>query len=448
MEKIFDIAKDSEKSWGVIAQGIDNNFEEQERRNYNDIKLAGEKLTAYINETGKVVLSPSWEAYLIPAFGYDSISAKVYSNNSAFYQIGYFVEKPTYNSIITSGVSSKTGQHEFNETIPEGVNWILVTSRSATATDSEMYAEISLSKTTKEVYRLSQANDDVPFAHNGLKTIWKKSQEWSQGACCVGNNIVGFLSSVGDQRGQMNIINKEDFVRTKVVYHYFGHCNTCDYHEDTDTLVTTRYFDEANPDEVQGIYLVKDFVTKLEGSEIGDIGILISGLTFVQGSLMAACYGESSDILYLCSFVRPFNTNGERYFYKVIMGKGANDLSTVSDGYGTFISGCGDNEYNGTLKLIGTWQGYWLGEIQGLKYINGFLIVSTDLYVDSVLTPYICKVRLEDNGDAKLIANHWIPALSNGNYIKGESEDLAIDETFAWVVVVNVGTYKFPLYGI
>lgn len=28
MEKIFDIAKDSEKSWGVTAQGIDGNFEE------------------------------------------------------------------------------------------------------------------------------------------------------------------------------------------------------------------------------------------------------------------------------------------------------------------------------------------------------------------------------------------------------------------------------------
>lgn len=32
MEKIFDIAKDSEKSWGVIAQGIDGNFEEVEQR--------------------------------------------------------------------------------------------------------------------------------------------------------------------------------------------------------------------------------------------------------------------------------------------------------------------------------------------------------------------------------------------------------------------------------
>lgn len=31
MEKIFDIAKDSEKSWGVIAQGIDGNFEEVEK---------------------------------------------------------------------------------------------------------------------------------------------------------------------------------------------------------------------------------------------------------------------------------------------------------------------------------------------------------------------------------------------------------------------------------
>lgn len=32
MEKIFDIAKDSEKSWGVIAQGIDRNFKEIEQR--------------------------------------------------------------------------------------------------------------------------------------------------------------------------------------------------------------------------------------------------------------------------------------------------------------------------------------------------------------------------------------------------------------------------------
>lgn len=158
MEKIFDIAKDSEKSWGTLATAIDGNFEEQDRRNYDDIKLAEDKLTAYINESGKVVLSPSWEAYIMPSFKYSRILANVYSNNSAFYQIGYFTEKPTYDSIIVSGVLSKIGKNKFDVTIPQDINWVLVTSRSATATDSEIYAEFSLSKIAKEVYRLSQAN--------------------------------------------------------------------------------------------------------------------------------------------------------------------------------------------------------------------------------------------------------------------------------------------------
>lgn len=42
MEKIFDIAKDSEKSWGVIAQGIDGNFEEIETK-MTDIPISSVK---------------------------------------------------------------------------------------------------------------------------------------------------------------------------------------------------------------------------------------------------------------------------------------------------------------------------------------------------------------------------------------------------------------------
>lgn len=42
MKKIFDIAKDSEKSWGVIAQGIDGNFEEIEAK-MTDIPISSVK---------------------------------------------------------------------------------------------------------------------------------------------------------------------------------------------------------------------------------------------------------------------------------------------------------------------------------------------------------------------------------------------------------------------
>lgn len=39
MEKIFDIAKDSEQKWGVIAQGIDGNFEENKEATVNVIDM-------------------------------------------------------------------------------------------------------------------------------------------------------------------------------------------------------------------------------------------------------------------------------------------------------------------------------------------------------------------------------------------------------------------------
>ena len=42
MEKIFDIAKDSEQKWGVIAQGIDGNFEERETK-MTDIPISSVK---------------------------------------------------------------------------------------------------------------------------------------------------------------------------------------------------------------------------------------------------------------------------------------------------------------------------------------------------------------------------------------------------------------------
>lgn len=53
MEKIFDIAKDSEKSWGVIAQGIDGNFEEIEQKINDNVIYTFDQLGAF--ETNSLV---------------------------------------------------------------------------------------------------------------------------------------------------------------------------------------------------------------------------------------------------------------------------------------------------------------------------------------------------------------------------------------------------------
>lgn len=54
MEKIFDIAKDSEKSWGVIAQGIDGNFTELEKKRMSNINIYGNNIWQSLGDKSKL----------------------------------------------------------------------------------------------------------------------------------------------------------------------------------------------------------------------------------------------------------------------------------------------------------------------------------------------------------------------------------------------------------
>ena len=94
MEKIFDIAKDSEKSWGVIAQGIDGNFEavflkifdkKEETTIYADID-------GYIAlSTGAIVSSSPWmHTQLIPVENF--VSAEGFVAHAAVANIAYYTD--------------------------------------------------------------------------------------------------------------------------------------------------------------------------------------------------------------------------------------------------------------------------------------------------------------------------------------------------------------------
>lgn len=94
MEKIFDIAKDSEKSWGVIAQGIDGNFEavflkifdkKEETTIYADID-------GYIAlSTGIIVSSSPWmHTQLIPVENF--VSAEGFVAHAAVANIAYYTD--------------------------------------------------------------------------------------------------------------------------------------------------------------------------------------------------------------------------------------------------------------------------------------------------------------------------------------------------------------------
>lgn len=425
-------------------------------------------INAYIKQDGTVTTSTSWDSYKINNFGYKKLNFKV--NNLLSYAsypyiaVGFYSSKdPSAKSLMDESITFEnyTSGTELSVEIPDGCKTIVVANRTQNG-DASVSVVADLSILFESID--DNSSKDVKFEHNGLTILSStKTTLWSQAAICIDNYIYGFTASDADRNtyGKIRKIDKNSFPNSevlKVINHMFGHCNTVDYHYDSDTLITTHYIDNDHPDNIQGIYLVKQFKEKLEMEQVEDVGLLISGLSFVTGSLMGACYGESSDIVYLCSFIREYSEHITRYFYKVVMGKGSNNLSAVENGYGTFISGCPENEYNGTLKLIGTWEGSWYGEIQGMKYLNGHIIVSTDIRIDGILTPYISKVKLNSDGKAELVNNLWIQNFDeNREYWNAEAEGFAFDGQYGYIVTMPKdkpdktkvpdagGTFKFPL---
>ena len=94
MEKIFDIAKDSEQSWGTIAQSIDGNFDKLDKaqiqtvRTYNLFNAAAIQTGKYVN---------SYNGKLDPVEGWSCSDYIPVKENTSYYLAG--------TASLTSGIS-------------------------------------------------------------------------------------------------------------------------------------------------------------------------------------------------------------------------------------------------------------------------------------------------------------------------------------------------------
>lgn len=98
MEKIFDIAKDSEQKWGVIAQGIDGNFEE------TDLELDN-KLSEKIDRDSFIISDNN--GYIIAIVDKDGV-----------HSIDYKIKDDSLNDIlygINIAIKNKASKDELNE---------------------------------------------------------------------------------------------------------------------------------------------------------------------------------------------------------------------------------------------------------------------------------------------------------------------------------------------
>lgn len=197
----------------------------------------------------------------------------------------------------------------------------------------------------------------------------------------------------GVTSGQIKVLDIDTDTITATKTHNLGHANTADYNPNNKTLAC--FYTESHKPH---ILLYKDPAeaeTLLKTDADCMIIPLYDGTTQMSSS-GGLCWGENDNVIYFMDGVYS-HYDGETgvvadeiNITKILLGRGDNDLS--ENGYGTFISGKTEDEYNGTCTILKQYKGSmndvlaWavisggspvflgLQTIQGMEY-DGYLYI-------------------------------------------------------------------------
>lgn len=187
--------------------------------------------------------------------------------------------------------------------------------------------------------------------------------------------------------GNIQVINVDSGNLEEVRTHNLGHANSVDYNANNDCLIAF-YTLNHNPH-----LLIYSNPASKESLLTTDSNCMIIPLYDSDTSMSptaSLCWGEADNLVYYMDGVYS-SYDGDTgvlaesiSVHKILLGMGDNDLS--ADGYGTFVSGKANTEYNGTCKILKSYTGEFqagidiirnqnsLQTVQGMEY-DGYLYV-------------------------------------------------------------------------
>lgn len=285
------------------------------------------------------------------------------------------------------------------------------------------------------------------FSLNGIKAIAEINNFWPQGVAAVGNKVLMFYASndAHTNHANVNIYNISDLTtRIGYIEHNTGHCASADYSEITDELLIAN---GNNPAPTPIVYLVTGFADKLEqlsNIEYDGTDVVALDLSDLTDEAVVGCFGETGDIIYVVTGSDNYDVDITKTIYQLQIGRGTNNMvsSYPSASAGTY-SAASDGVPNGTVRVMATYTVDFPGELQGLKYINGKLIVPCDSRVpNGTKTPYLVSVGMAKSG-AEVLNTYWIPALNAaGTRPAVETEDVLFYGADGYCEANNI-IYKF-----
>ena len=249
-------------------------------------------------------------------------------------------------------------------------------------------------------------------------------QTINQDCCVVGDEIWMWR----DNNGYVSI-NGDNFTKIREVSGSLSHGSAVDYIDNIMMICDT-----TNP----YIYIYHNIKEKSTISESDSDCVKINlQKTDTNGNIVtfapvmgSACFGENKYIMYYLDH----DTNDRArnmVLYKILLGYGDNDLSdTTADkssatNFGTFISNCNENTFNGTFQVLKSFT----GELAGTDNRPQGMCYDGKLYVASGFNNLRCNVIEIDETNNKYYISHRLNfniTDYKNNSIKTESEAVFI----------------------
>ena len=237
-----------------------------------------------------------------------------------------------------------------------------------------------------------------------------------------GDKIWGFSPSDNNEAGvgygfEYSFDELGQRSQTNSFSHNLGHMNTSNYCQQRDSLLFS-----GGSKELEGIFLLEKFSEKALNASIDISETINYPLTDVLANPGQPIWGPSNNgyhnLIYLM-----VPRDGVLDIVLAILGIGANDLSLLENGGGTFIVGKTDDEFNGTIRLLKTYTNNEpfdkdIDVIQDAYYFNGKIITANGhdgiqhwtIELNEATDTYTVKKHQErwylNNGDPLLTVNN------------------------------------------
>lgn len=263
---------------------------------------------------------------------------------------------------------------------------------------------------TMQKYNLMHGENDPISGKKPIRYTGGGSLNMGQDGTFVDGKLWCFGDGVTSGSITILDVDTDTIIGTKT--HNLGHANTVDYNVNNKTLA--MFYTESHKPHILLYKNPADAVSLLKTDANCMIIPLYNDNTQLSSS-GGLCWGENDNVIYFMDGVYSHYEGktgivaDEINITKILLGRGDNDLS--ADGFGTFVSGKAENEYNGTCAIIKQFKGSmkdpmaWtvisggspvhlgLQTIQGMEY-DGYLYIGWGTSGHNFL-----RIQLDDTKD-------------------------------------------------